>query len=130
MVNDLELHHVHFEGFQSPRVYYERASILMLTSEFEGFPLVLAECMSFGVVPVVYGSYSAVYDIIDDDVNGLIISKANEGFNAAIMAERIKNIIEDNNKRNKMALAAIEKSKNYSIDKIYDQWKVVFEKLN
>ena len=130
MVNDLELHHVHFEGFQSPRVYYERASILMLTSEFEGFPLVLAECMSFGVVPVVYGSYSAVYDIIDDDVNGLIIPKANEGFNAAIMAERIKNIIEDNNKRNKMALAAIEKSKNYSIDKIYDQWKVVFEKLN
>ena len=98
MVNDLELHHVHFEGFQSPRVYYERASILMLTSEFEGFPLVLAECMSFGVVPVVYGSYSAVYDIIDDDVNGLIIPKANEGFNAAIMAERIKNIIEDNNK--------------------------------
>ena len=71
-----------------------------------------------------------MYDIIDDDVDGLIIPKTDEGFNAAIMAERIKNIIEDNNKRNKMALAAIEKSKNYSIDKIYDQWKVVFEKLN
>ena len=129
MVNDLELHHVHFEGFQSPRVYYERASILMLTSEFEGFPLVLAECMSFGVVPVVYGSYSAVYDIIEDAVDGVIVPKTEEGFNSSEMAERINNIIEDNNKRNKMALAAIEKSKNYSIDKIYDQWKVVFEKF-
>ena len=69
-----------------------------------------------------------MYDIIDDDVNGLIIPKTNEGFNAAIMVERMKNIIEDNNKWNEMALAAIEKSKHYSIDKIYDQWMEVIRK--
>jgi len=129
MVRDLELKHVNFEGFQSPRTYYERASILVLTSEFEGFPLVLAECMSFGVVPAVYGSYSAVYDIIEDGFDGIIVSKTEEGFNAFEMAERIKSLIEDKNKLNAMALSAIEKSKNYSIDKIYDQWKVVFEKF-
>lgn len=128
MVNDLELHHVHFEGFQSPRAYYERASILMLTSEFEGFPLVLAECMSFGVVPAVYGSYSAVYDIIEDAVDGVIVPKTEEGFNSSEMAERIKCLMEDNIKLNSMALAAIEKSKNYSIDKIYDQWMEVIRK--
>lgn len=71
-----------------------------------------------------------MYDIIDDDVDGLIIPKTDEGFNAAIMAERIKNIIEDNNKRNKMALAAIEKSKNYSIDKICQQWMMVMQKMS
>ena len=48
------LQHVNFEGFQKPHRYYEQASALILTSEYEGFPLVLAECMSFGVVPVVY----------------------------------------------------------------------------
>lgn len=125
MVSDLELKHVKFEGFQPPRAYYERASILMLTSEFEGFPLVLAECMSFGVVPVVYGSYSAVYDIVADGVDGLIIPKTDKKFNAAIMAGRIRNIMDDKNKMNAMALAAIEKSKIYSIDKIYDQWMKV-----
>ena len=62
-VFESQLENVSFEGFQNPRGYYERASILLLTSEFEGFPLVLPECMSFGVVPAVYGSYSAVYDI-------------------------------------------------------------------
>ena len=122
MVKDLELNHVSFEGFQSPRPYYERASILILTSEFEGFPLVLAECMSFGVVPVVYGSYSAVYDIIEDGKDGIIVPKTDEGFNAAVMAEKMASIISDSCKRNNMALAAIEKSKNYSIDKIYKQW--------
>lgn len=65
-VRELKLRNVSFEGFQNPKEYYERASILLLTSEFEGFPLVLPECMSFGVIPAVYGSYSAVYDIVED----------------------------------------------------------------
>lgn len=130
MVSDMELGHVQIEGFQSPRPYYERASLLILTSEFEGFPLVLAECMSFGVVPVVYGSYSAVYDIIEDGKDGLIIPKMNDGFNAAVMAERMAAAMIDNRRLEQMALAAIEKSKDYSIDKIYQQWMGVIGNLN
>ena len=130
MVKDWGLNHVSFEGFQAPRPYYERASVLILTSEFEGFPLVLAECMSFGVVPVVYGSYSAVYDIIEDDKDGVIVPKGNEGFNAGVMAERIKSLMANHEKLNDMALNAIEKSKNYSIDKIYEQWMRVLQNIN
>ena len=130
MVKDWGLNHVSFEGFQAPRPYYERASVLILTSEFEGFPLVLAECMSFGVVPVVYGSYSAVYDIIEDDKDGVIVPKGNEGFNAVVMAERIKSLMANHEKLNDMALNAIEKSKNYSIDKIYEQWMRVLQNIN
>ena len=129
MVEDLELQNVHFEGFQQPRAYYERASILILTSEFEGFGLVLVECMSFGVVPIVYGSYSAVYDIIENDVDGIIIPKTQSGFDAHVMAERIKSMLADDETRNRMALAAIEKSKKYSIDKIYEQWMKVLNEL-
>lgn len=129
LVSYLNLHHVNFEGFQSPRPYYERASILLLTSEFEGFPLVLAECMSFGVVPVVYGSYSAVYDIIDDDKDGIIVPKGNDGFNADVMAERIKPLMANHDKLNYMALNTIEKSKNYSINKIYEQWMGVIHSI-
>lgn len=130
MVKNFGLNHVQFEGFQSPRPYYERASLLILTSEFEGFPLVLAECMSFGVVPVVYGSYSSVYDIIEDGKDGLIIPKTNDGFNAAVMAERMAAVMTDNRRLEQMALAAIEKSKDYSIDKIYQQWMGVIGNLN
>lgn len=121
---DLELEHIHFEGFQHPRQYYERASILILTSEFEGFPLVIAECMSFGVVPVVYGSFSAVYDIIENGKDGIVIPKTDEGFNARLMAEEIRKLMSFCNSGHirEMALAAMEKSKNFSVDTIYSQW--------
>ena len=69
--NQMGLKRIQFEGFQTPRKYYERASILILTSEFEGFPLVIAECMSFGIVPVVV----LVDDIVD--TAGTIVKAAN-----------------------------------------------------
>ena len=129
IVRNLELQHVSFEGFQQPRPYYERARMLMLTSEFEGFPLVLAEAMSFGVVPVVYGSYSAVYDIIEDGKDGIIIPKTEEGFNAAVMAEMLRCLIvgRRGKKLEDMARAAIEKSRHYDVDTIYHEWMKVME---
>lgn len=129
LVYDLKLRHVKFEGFQQPRPYYEFASVLLLTSEFEGFPLVLAECMSFGVVPVVYGSYSAVYDIIEDGKDGVVIPRTDEGFDAANMTERIRLLIDDEDKLELMARSAIEKSEKYSIDKIYNQWVGLINKM-
>lgn len=123
------LKNVHFEGYQSPRPYYERASVLMLTSDFEGFPLVLPECMSFGVVPVVYGSYSAVYDIIKDGENGRIVKQVNNTFDKEAMADVLDEIIRNDDKRQEMALSAIETSRQYSINSIYNSWNKIFEKL-
>ena len=120
---------VNFYGYQKPSSFYQRASMLLLTSDFEGFPLVLTEAMSFGVIPVAYGSFSAVYDIIEDGKDGLIIPKTKEGFNAAVMAERMAAVMTDKCRLEQMALAAIGKSKNYSIDKIYQQWMGVMKRI-
>lgn len=121
-VKALGLKRVSFEGFKNPINYYKRASVLMLTSDFEGFPLVLAECMSFGVVPVVYHSYAAVEDIIEDRRNGIVQPFCKEGFNAEDMARRISELMKDKDRRNNMAISAIEKSRNYSVDEIYRRW--------
>ena len=102
----------------------------MLTSDFEGFPLVLTECMSFGVIPIVYGSFDAVYDIIDDNKDGYIIPYSKEkGFVAKDMADKLEFLMTNGDKRTEMALAAIEKSKKFSIDKIYNEWINVFNSL-
>lgn len=129
IAQNLNLHNVRFEGFQSPILYYKRASILLLTSEYEGFPLVLPECMSFGVVPVVYGSYSAVYDIINDGKDGLVVHFSKDSFHAEKMAEKLSVIMSNEKLRNTMAINAIKKSCNYSIDKIYKQWLTTFNEL-
>lgn len=128
-VRELNLKNVSFEGFQSPRPYYERASLLILTSEFEGFPLVLAECMCFGVVPIVYGSYSAVYDIIEDGKNGLVVKPENGEFHAEVLTKTLQRAMADNDLCRRMSVAAVETSKEYSIDVIYRQWNKLMESL-
>ena len=122
LVADYDLKHVSFEGFQQPKPYCERASILLLTSEYEGFPLVLAECMSFGVIPVVYDSYSAVRDIIDDGKDGVVILYEKNGYDADKAAGMLVQVMQNDSLREMMAHAANEKSKAYSVERIYQEW--------
>jgi len=126
---DLKLRNASFEGYQQPCGYYERASLLVLTSDFEGFPLVLAECMSFGVVPVVYDSFPAVGDIVKHKKNGMIVRPSDQGFDKNAMAEAMSAIMADDAERNRMAQAAIKTAANYAIDSIYEQWMQTFQEL-
>ena len=123
------LKNISFEGFQKPLPFYKSASCLIMTSEFEGFPLVLAECMVFGVVPCVYDSFDAVHDIIRDNQNGVIVEKINGLFSAKEMADRLAEIMSDDCRRETMAQNAIETSKKYSIDSIYKQWEIVLREI-
>lgn len=128
-VKALGLKHVSFEGFKSPIDYYKQASIFMLTSDFEGFPLVLAECMSFGVFPIVYNSYAAVGDIISDGKDGIVVPFCAEGYKADIAAQMVAKIMKKVFLRNDMAMAAIENSKHYSLDEIYNKWLSIMRAL-
>ena len=128
-VKTLNLSRVNFEGFQNPVPYYRRASILMLTSDFEGFPLVLAEAMSCGVVPVVYNSYAAVKDIIENNVDGMITEKDHGRFNAERMAENVKTVIHNCDSSHLMAIQAVKKSESYSVDSIYHLWMNFFHSM-
>lgn len=128
-INALGLRNVALKGFQNPKEYYKRASILLLTSEYEGFPLVLAECMHFGVVPIVYGSYPAVYDIIKSEVDGIVVSPDENGFNVNLMAQNLVKVMKNKSLLHNMAKNAIKTSNRFSIDKIYNIWLSLFEKV-
>ncbi len=129
-VRQRQLKKVYFEGFQNPVEYYKRASVLIMTSDFEGFPLVLAECMSFGVVPCVYDSFAALHDIIQDNRNGIIVNKDDGRFSAKRMADRMSEILQNEAKLHSMTLAAIETSKIYSVDNIYKDWTKILNELD
>lgn len=127
---NLQLENISFVGFKNPKDYYKRASLLIMTSEYEGFPLVLAEGMSFGVVPVVYGSFSSVYDIIETGVNGIIVPRdENNEFNSQMMADALSQIMDSRELYESMAINAISKSHEFNIDVIYEQWKQTFDSL-
>lgn len=117
-----------FKGFQieAPINFYKDASIYMLTSDLEGFGLVIIESMSYGVVPIVYGSYEAVYDIIDDDINGFITPQPYSNENTV---KCLRTLIENDIKRKRMAESAMTKAKHFSINSIIEQWYKLFESL-
>lgn len=129
LVAEKGLKRVSLEGFQNPIAYYKRASILILTSEFEGFPLVLPEAMSFGIVPMVYGSFAAAYDIVDDKKNGAVLPYNESGFKPEPMANHLSEWMNNPQKLEKLARAALKKSKQYSLDRIYNEWMEKIEKL-
>lgn len=124
------LSRAYFEGFKNPEYYYKRASILILTSEYEGFPLAILEGMSYGVVPVVYGSYSAVYDIIENYTNGIIVQSQKGTFDKQEMANQLSFLMNNDMQRNNMAQEAIKIcKKKYSIETIYQSWEKIFKQI-
>lgn len=125
----LHLKNIYFTGFQEPASYYSKAKILILTSDFEGFPLVLCESMSFGVVPIIYDSFSAVKDIIKDGYNGFIVPKIDNKFSKIEMAKYISKVMDDNNLYKTLAFNAIKTSHKYHIETIYQSWKENFKRI-
>lgn len=124
------LKRVSFEGYKSPTPYYEKASIILLTSDFEGFGLVLVEGMTYGVVPVAYGSYDSVFDIIKDSYNGFVVLPEKGCFPVDTMASTIESLMMNSQTLEGMSLKANQISKKFSHATILSKWDDLFMRLN
>lgn len=121
-----KLKRISFEGFQDPVKYYKKGSILLLTSEYEGFGLVITEGMAFGNIPIVYGSYPAVYDIITEKENGFIILPP---FTTKKFTSVLESLLKNEHDMDQMAQAAILKSSDFNLENITIQWISLFKEL-
>lgn len=120
------LTNISFEG-QKKDVsnYYKEASFVCLTSNFEGWGMVLTEGMQFGCIPLTFNNYGAASEIIDDNVNGCLITP----FDLKEYAKRLSELMGSGEKRKTMALASIEKVKQFSAKNIADKWEKLFLEL-
>lgn len=116
---------VKFCGNVQPRDYYERASIMCMTSLNEGTPMVIVEAMQCNCVPVVYDTYSAAKDMIDDGKTGFIIPP----FDKKEYARKLSLLMDNEDLRQQMDEAAKASTERFEINGIIDQWeKLVNEK--
>lgn len=119
IVEKKKIPRIKFAGFQKdPTVFYKHSSIFVMASDFEGWPMVLVESMQYGCVPVIYDSFAAATDILDDGVNGRVIPH----FNRRVFGIALETLMDDSGTRTRFAYAAQRKVENYSEDNIKKYW--------
>ena len=105
---------------------YMKSSILLLTSFYEPFGLVLPEAMSCGLPVVSFDCPYGPADIITDGVDGFLIRNRNtEDF-----ADKVCSLIEDIDMRIQMGRAGLHSSKRFSVENIMPLWKSLFERIS
>ena len=97
---------------------YCNASIFVLASRFEAFPMVLLEAMSFGVPCVSFDCLSGPSDIITNNEDGILVEKESP----TKLAQVITQLIEDETLRTKMGEQAFKNVQRFSPGNIYQLW--------
>ena len=101
------------------------SSLLVLSSRYEGMPMVSGESMACGVPPVAFTCPCGPRDIITDGEDGLLV----ENGNSQELAEKICYLIEHDEIRKQMGKRAIENVKRFYIENIMPQWDNLFKSL-
>jgi glycosyltransferase involved in cell wall biosynthesis len=101
------------------------ASVYVLSSRFEGMPLVLLEAMSKGMAVVSFDCPTGPGDIIDDRRNGLL-TPPND---VEALADGISELIEDEALRRRCGAAAIETARGYTMEVIGPRWDALLRDL-
>ena len=105
---------------------YLESSVLVLTSLYEPFGLVLPEAMSCGLPVVAFDCPYGPADIITDGQDGFLIRHRDMND----FAEKVCLLIENEALRQRMGQAAVISSQRYQPSLIMPQWKKLFESLS
>lgn len=103
---------------------YCECSMLVLTSRWEPFGLVIPEAMSCGL-PVVSFEDDGPCSIISDGEDGFLVKDRN----VATLAERVCQLIDDEPLRQRMGQAAIQSAQRFAPEHIMPLWKEFFDSL-
>ena len=101
---------------------YQNASLYVLTSRNECFPMVLLEAQSTGLPCIAFDCDTGPRHIIRHNENGILVEKENPGK----LAEAISALITDEDKRKRMSENALITIQQFAPEKITELWKQVF----
>ena len=118
--------HVFLMGYTSEvQEQMAKASLFVLTSRTEGFSLVTIEAMSVGIPAVVYNCPGGIRYVVKDGETGYLVPLDDED----AFAEKVCTLIENENLRMRMGQSSLQEVEQYRIEKIAEQWMVLFKEL-
>lgn len=104
---------------------YSESAMLVMSSNYEGFPMVMIEAMACGLPVVAFDFKCGPKDIISDGENGLIIRNGD----IEALAEGMMRLMEDTENRKRMSLNARKIVDTYSEKAVMDKWIGLFNNL-
>lgn len=112
---------------QVPDLYdrYKNYSVQVMTSRYEGFPMVLLEGAANGLPLVSFDIFTGPNEIITDGENGRLIP----AFDAEKMADAITEIIENDSLRLSMSKKSLDCVQNFRLEPISAEWKRILKEL-
>ena len=123
----LGLQRVEFCGATAtPYIYYDTASILCLTSTFEGWGLVLTEAQQAGVVPMAFACSEGVTEILSPSwENGVLV----EPFDLDAYAAALARLMSEDDLRRQIAANCREAVKRYDLENVGKRWEQLLDRV-
>lgn len=103
----------------------ENSDILCLTSEYEGFPLVLIEGALSGLSLIAF-DFLGVNDIIENGVDGYVVPFGD----VDAYAERLRELMTSEELREKFRTFALESVKKFDKERVMNLWVELFNNLS
>ncbi len=120
-----DLNRIHFHGMQNPLPYWDDADIFTLTSDFEGYGMVLIEAQARGTVPVAFDCFSAIGEVVERDKSGIIVTD----HSLDSMYVEVKKLMKNKEKLLNMRSSGSEQVKKFDKSTIAMRWKELFHNI-
>lgn len=98
--------------------------VAVMSSDYEGAPLFLVECMTHGA-PIVSTAVGGIPDMIGDGVHGLLVPPRDE----AALAAAIGRMLDDPELRERLSAAARVRARDFSIESVAARFAGVYAGL-
>jgi glycosyltransferase involved in cell wall biosynthesis len=102
-----------------------RSSLYVLSSRFEGLPMVMIEAMSHALPVVAFDCPTGPRDVITAEVDGLLVPPQD----VDALASAVSRLIADRELRQRMGQAAVRTARDYSPDAVTPMWEKLFAEL-
>lgn len=106
--------------------YYKQSSLYVMTSRYEGLPMVLIEAKACGMACISYDCPQGPNEIIRDSIDGYIIPMNN----AELYAQQLTKLLQNPRLVEQFGKGAVSDINNrFSVDVIIKQWEDLFSRL-
>lgn len=104
---------------------YMNASVFVLSSRFEGLPMVLLEAQAAGLPIVSFDCKCGPRDVVTDGIDGFLVEEGN----IAALADALLRVMQDDDLRIRMGKSAYEHSNRYEEAVVMKKWTDLFAEL-